>query len=139
MKKSMKECFKSHNLCIDNGPSLDFYSCAYRYPGVEYSMNQVLKTEFVNRCVLCGATSPREDRQFYRLLGLRAPWGVVKCSECELRWLSPRPTAAGYRELYHYENYFAGEHAVECYASLACARRPYFAQRIQHVERLFTG
>ena len=102
-------------------------------------MNHVLKTEFVNRCVLCGATSPREDRQFYRLLGLRAPWGVVKCSECELRWLSPRPTAAGYRELYHYENYFAGEHAVECYASLACARRPYFAQRIQRVERLFTG
>jgi 2-polyprenyl-3-methyl-5-hydroxy-6-metoxy-1,4-benzoquinol methylase len=102
-------------------------------------MNNELKIEVVDRCILCGATSPREDSRFYRLLGLKVPYGVVKCRECALRWLSPRPTADRYRELYRYENYFDGERAVERYASLACARRPYFAQRIQCVERLFTG
>lgn len=102
-------------------------------------MDKVLKTEVIGRCILCGTTNPREDSRFYRLLGLRAPYGIVKCRECGLRWLSPRPTADGYRELYQYENYFASENAVECYASLACARRPYFAQRIRRVERLCTG
>ena len=102
-------------------------------------MDKVLKTEVINRCVLCGAVSPREDSRFYHLLGLRPPYGIVQCRECGLRWLSPRPTAEGYRELYQYENYFTGENAVECYASLACARRPYFAQRIRCMERLFPG
>jgi SAM-dependent methyltransferase len=102
-------------------------------------MDKMLKTEVVDRCVLCGAISPRADSRFYHLLGLRAPYGIVKCRECGLRWLSPRPTADGYRKLYQYENYFAGDNAVECYASLARASRPYFAQRIQRIERLFSG
>jgi 2-polyprenyl-3-methyl-5-hydroxy-6-metoxy-1,4-benzoquinol methylase len=53
-----------------------------------------------------------------------------------LRWLSPRPTAKVYTALYAYDNYFAGEQAIEDYAHLAQERFPYFADRLTKIEDL---
>ena len=91
--------------------------------------------EEINQCINCAGSVVRSDARFGALLGLVPPYDVKVCGSCALRWLSPRPTAAGYRELYSYENYFDGKDSVEYYPALATARRPYFADRIRRIEK----
>ena len=94
--------------------------------------------EEINKCLICRDSSIRSDKKFGKYLGLIEPYDIKICGNCGLRWLSPRPTEAGYADLYSYENYFDGKDAVECYPKLAAARRPYFADRIQRIEKHFT-
>ncbi len=96
-------------------------------------------TERIDRCILCGHLSISSDLRFRQLLGLVDPYDVQYCLNCGLRWLSPRPSAAGYTELYQYESYFNGPDAIECYTRLAAERRPYFRTRLEEIERCFTA
>lgn len=93
--------------------------------------------EEINNCLICRGSSIHSDKKFGAYLGLIEPYDIKICGNCGLRWLSPRPTEAGYADLYSYENYFDGKDAVECYPKLAAARRPYFADRIRRIENLF--
>lgn len=94
-------------------------------------------TEIVSTCPICGHSDNERDRDFEALLGLVDPFGVRRCT-CELRWLSPRPTARGYERLYEYERYFDGPDSVECYPEIARQRRSYFRHRIKCIERTLT-
>ncbi|HJR74838.1 MAG TPA: class I SAM-dependent methyltransferase [Luteimonas sp.] len=95
-------------------------------------------SENLDHCVLCGRTG-RQDLRWSRLLALQPPYAALACPDCGLRWLSPRPDSAGYLKLYSDENYFGGRGAApEDYATLAKARRPYFATRIESIERHFS-
>jgi 2-polyprenyl-3-methyl-5-hydroxy-6-metoxy-1,4-benzoquinol methylase len=91
--------------------------------------------EEIDRCIICVESVVSSDARFSALLGLIPPYDVKVCASCALRWLSPRPTATGYRELYSYENYFDGKESVEYYPALAAERRPYFARRIRRIEK----
>jgi 2-polyprenyl-3-methyl-5-hydroxy-6-metoxy-1,4-benzoquinol methylase len=93
--------------------------------------------EIVDHCILCPDGEIRSDPAFSALLGLVQPYGVKRCDRCGLRWLSPRPTARGYTDLYSYEHYFNGPEVVESYSNLARRRRPYFARRIKHIESYY--
>lgn len=94
-------------------------------------------TEVIENCLLCGETDTREDKWFARKLGLTDPYGVVQCKHCGLRWLSPRPTAIAYRDIYTHENYFETKGPLDSYAPLAESRRPYFRSRIQAISKCF--
>lgn len=93
-------------------------------------------TEVVPTCALCGCASSTGDPRWQSLLALRAPYAVLRCDACELRWLSPRPSAAGYRALYSNQNYFGGTGAVsEDYARVVAERRDSFRRRLLRIER----
>jgi 2-polyprenyl-3-methyl-5-hydroxy-6-metoxy-1,4-benzoquinol methylase len=94
--------------------------------------------ETVDHCILCRDGKIRSDPTFSRLLGLVQPYDVKRCVKCGLRWVSPRPTARGYADLYSYEQYFDGPDAVECYPDLACRRRGYFVSRIKYIESRYS-
>jgi 2-polyprenyl-3-methyl-5-hydroxy-6-metoxy-1,4-benzoquinol methylase len=95
-----------------------------------------LPTERIEQCILCPESRNVSDPNFAYLLGLKEPFDVRICDACGLRWLSPRPTRAGYEEVYSYENYFDGPESVEQFADLAQERQPYFRKRLQHIESL---
>lgn len=96
-----------------------------------------LPIESVQECELCGDSPVRDDESFARLLGLQQPYAVACCQQCGLRWLSPRPSAEGYAEIYRFDHYFAGEGAVEQYDELLNGRRRYFADRLDSIRQLF--
>jgi SAM-dependent methyltransferase len=93
--------------------------------------------ETVDHCVICKTSVTIPDARFAGLLGLVKPYDVRRCGRCGLRWLSPRPAPAGYRDLYTGENYFDGAHAVECYATISPLRATYFQQRLAAIEKHF--
>lgn len=93
--------------------------------------------ERINKCILCTDGKTQPDPKFFRLLGLIEPYGVKRCTTCGLRWLSPRPTAKGYADLYSYENYFDGPEAVESYSELEQHRQHYFVECIKEIELYF--
>lgn len=95
------------------------------------------ETETIGQCILCETSNLTENKKFFRLLGLKPPFGVKRCIDCNLSWLSPRPTAEGYLSLYSNEYYFNGGKAVEKYEALASQRVKYFKQRIIEIERCF--
>ena len=68
-----------------------------------------LPTEIVVDCVNCKRNDSIRDSAFESWLALCPPYGVRKCKSCGLRWLSPRPTSAGYESVYSAENYFEAE------------------------------
>lgn len=105
-------------------------------------MSMTLKsnaTEDVHLCILCGSDSHQHDPQFYSLLALREPYGVRRCDKCDLRWLSPRPSSDGYRELYSDQLYFGGQMSPESYSEIAEERLHHFKERIKKIEAHFHG
>lgn len=98
-------------------------------------------TETVDVCILCDTHNIVADGWFAKRLGLLPPYGVVRCTHCGLRWLSPRPTAKAYKDLYTDENYFRpeGKDTIDPYASVAEIRRPYFRARLATVARYYPG
>jgi SAM-dependent methyltransferase len=93
-------------------------------------------TEAVPNCMLCGCVVVSRDPRWESLLALRAPYAVLHCDACSLRWLSPRPSAAGYQALYSNRNYFGGVGAVpEDYSRVVAERRDAFSRRLLRIER----
>lgn len=95
-----------------------------------------LQSEDIDDCVLCENSVVTEDVKYMKLLGLLGNFGVKKCAQCNLRWLSPRPTEEAYKEVYTSEEYFNGENALEDYSALAQERMPYFKSRIIKIEKI---
>ncbi len=89
--------------------------------------------ESVEYCVLCDSTSFEEDIVFAKKLGLINPFSCKKCSQCGLRWLSPRPTQRGYELVYTMDNYFGGEHSPENFAVLEDSRKEMFRDRLKRI------
>lgn len=58
-------------------------------------------------CVLCTHTAGEVDAAAAVALNLAAPFTVLRCPRCTLRWLDPMPTAEEYRQLYE-AHYFGG-------------------------------
>ena len=102
-------------------------------------MNIDKSVEEVATCIICQDSPVSVDPEFGRHLGLIEPYRIRSCDRCGLRWLSPRPTATGYADLYSYENYFDGSASVEHYPTLAAARRPYFSHRLRRIEKMLPG
>ncbi len=94
-----------------------------------------LPVESVGHCLLCGDSRVHRDARFERLLGLCEPYGVLRCTRCGLAWLSPRPTAEGYRRIYTGQDYFGGAGACEDYTALVRERRAHFRARLIRIER----
>jgi len=92
-------------------------------------------TETISSCLACGSSKNSSDRDFSASLGLIAPYGVVRCHQCGLRWLSPRPVPGDLSVIYSYENYFEGQ-SVESYKEVVRERLHHFRQRIRHLEHL---
>lgn len=42
-------------------------------------------------CLMCGADRPEVEREFSRFLRLPAPLQIVRCGECQMVYMSPRP------------------------------------------------
>jgi SAM-dependent methyltransferase len=100
----------------------------------------LLAVERVASCLLCSGQQGREDARFAQLLALPRPFGVLRCPQCGLRWLSPRPTQDAYLQVYSDAFYFGGgDGAVDEYADLALARRPYFRDRLERMERTLSA
>lgn len=97
-------------------------------------MNIELSTETIDYCIVCGSNEHSTDPKFEKLLGLVKPYHVQKCNTCHLRWLSPRPDAKGYEQLYKFETYFTFGN----YAKIAEERRYYFRKRIEIAEKFFS-
>ncbi len=99
-----------------------------------------LEVEIVADCVLCAGEAGQPDPRFASLLALPPAYGVLRCRGCGLRWLSPRPTRAGYELVYSDTFYFGGgATAVDSYAKLAQARLPYFRDRLARIEAQLPG
>lgn len=95
-----------------------------------------LDQESVPSCLLCGELASEYDVRWKDYLALPAPYAVARCRACDLRWLDPRPSPAGYRILYSDENYFGGSGASPIdYLKVVEARRDYFERRLRRIER----
>jgi 2-polyprenyl-3-methyl-5-hydroxy-6-metoxy-1,4-benzoquinol methylase len=95
--------------------------------------------ESVECCALCDSTSYKADTLFSQKLGLIAPFECKKCTQCGLRWLSPRPTQNGYEQIYTMDNYFGGEHSEENYSTVVKIRKVLFRKRLKEMSRYFTN
>lgn len=96
-----------------------------------------LPVETVPYCLLCGDAIGEHDERWYKYLRLVEPFDVLRCSRCGLRWLSPRPSAEGYRRLYSSEMYFGGTGASPAeYRHEAQNRIGYWQARIRNVAGL---
>lgn len=91
------------------------------------------RTEDVPKCAICAAGGVRDER-WSRLLCLPSPFGVLRCTRCTLRWLSPRPTAKGYDLLYSDRHYFMASD-LPGYAGFAAQRRSLFRSRMRRLKR----
>jgi SAM-dependent methyltransferase len=98
-----------------------------------------IKTEIIDTCILCRDSEIVDDPAFAHLLALPSPFAVKSCVQCQLRWLSPRPTRDSYIELYTNEKYFGGGDAPECYEELAKERTTYFKRRIEQIEQVLSN
>jgi SAM-dependent methyltransferase len=91
-----------------------------------------LPTEQVPACLLCSGMAGIDDRRFKSLLMLPDSYAIKRCPTCDLRWLSPRPNAEGYRHLYSQEFYFGGNGASPIqYETVASDRFDYFRKRVR--------
>lgn len=90
-----------------------------------------LTTETIQKCIVCDSISHVQDIKFGDLLGLVKPYAVQQCTNCGLRWLSPRPDKKGYDKLYSYDVYFSYAN----YEDIARSRRFYFCKRIEKIEK----
>jgi predicted SAM-dependent methyltransferase len=91
-----------------------------------------LPVETVRDCLLCGEVAGQHDDRWYRYLGLIEPYDVLRCPQCGLRWLSPRPDAEGYRKLYSSDMYFGGKGASPAdYRDEAKNRVDYWRARVR--------
>lgn len=96
-----------------------------------------LPVEVVETCVLCDGTRGVPDSRWRGYLELPPPFDVLRCPDCSLRWLSPRPNANGYTALYSDAMYFGGAGASPAdYAASAKARIDYMRSRIERIERM---
>ena len=77
-------------------------------------------------CALCAHPAGAIDAAAGAALNLAAPFGVLRCPTCGLRWLSPMPTADEYRLLYD-AHYFGGAD----FATLPAWMRDYAPQPYQ--------
>jgi 2-polyprenyl-3-methyl-5-hydroxy-6-metoxy-1,4-benzoquinol methylase len=59
-------------------------------------------------CPVCDSNRARTDSPAIHTLNLGRPFAVVRCEDCGMRWLSPRPTADEYNQMYRLL-YFANE------------------------------
>lgn len=91
-----------------------------------------LPVETVGDCLLCGGVAGQHDHRWYEYLGLIQPFDILRCPRCELRWLSPRPDAEGYRKLYSSDMYFGGKGASPAdYSDEAKNRMDYWRARVR--------
>lgn len=96
-----------------------------------------LKTESVPACILCPGTIGEPDLRWNDYLALPDPYGVVRCPDCGLRWLNPRPSAEGCQKLYSQETYFGGKGASPAdYEKVIADRLSYLSQRIRKASRM---
>lgn len=86
-------------------------------------------------CNLCGGEGVSDPRAGV-LLGLQGGYGVRYCVACDLRWLSPRPTQAGYELVYDDAHYFATEGETN-FAMISARRRIGFSDRLHRILTLF--
>ncbi len=91
--------------------------------------------EEVTDCIICDSDSKQNDPVLEKILGLKNPYRVKLCESCGMRWLSPRPTASVYSEIYSNQDYLS---SVESYAELAKIRAPYFRARINRIKKCFS-
>ncbi|MFZ9349004.1 MAG: hypothetical protein ACO24Z_09830, partial [Arenimonas sp.] len=99
-----------------------------------------LETEIVAICANCTQVNSQRDLRFENWLCLIPPYQVRLCRGCGLRWLSPRPTSAGYAVVYNAENYFgmqAGEGIA--YEGVLAARNRQFETRMMQMAKRFPG
>ena len=107
--------------------------------------------ETVSECVICGHRNYTLDAAGTYLLNLPEPFNVIRCGRCDFRWLSPRPTAEEYVELYS-ESYFTRNIQIpadrawirdfppfkEAYISDTLPRRrKHYESRLRLLRRLF--
>jgi SAM-dependent methyltransferase len=90
--------------------------------------------EEVPVCILCGQKGIN-DPFAGALLSLSAPFFILKCQTCHLRWLNPRPTSATYEKIYR-EIYYSEAVTPEEYSVLVAERTPIFSQRLDRILRL---
>ena len=96
-----------------------------------------LPKEVVKNCILCNVASSCENKRFSDFLALPSPYQIVSCSNCDLSWLSPRPTTEGYAEVYNDEHYFGSDEASpENYQELVSQRLFYYRRRVQGLKGL---
>lgn len=94
------------------------------------------KTERIQNCIICNNSQVIEDKLFSTKLALTDQYGVLQCLNCELRWLSPRPSKAAYEELYKYENYFFEHSDDKAYVDIVADRISHYIGRIKKIESL---
>jgi len=94
------------------------------------------ETERIQNCIICHNSQIIEDKSFSTKLALTNQYGVLKCLNCKLRWLSPRPSKAAYEDLYKYENYFFKHSDDRTYVDVVADRIPHFIGRIKKIESL---
>ena len=82
----------------------------------------------VRECVVCGQSRTVRDDRWAELLALPSRYGVQRCAQCGLRWLSPRPDEPGLEIIYSGEHYFHSG-GVTDYGQYADQRRARFAER----------
>lgn len=97
-----------------------------------------LPTETVEICVNCRLGNSVRDTAFEDWLCLKPPYQIRHCSSCSLRWLSPRPTSAGYEVVYSAENYFSAQAGADvAYESMLDARTRHFSNRLSALSGYF--
>lgn len=90
-------------------------------------------TELVNTCNNCESKDFTNNTRYEKFLDLPEIYGVVSCRNCQLSWMSPRPTASSFRELYRFDNYFSGENVSQSYSEISRSRLYMFERKIQKV------
>lgn len=81
-------------------------------------------------CHQCGSTQTSPQPQKTRLLKMNEAFGLCRCSNCTLLFLSPRPTAKELATLYAQETFFQAENVTRL------ARHPvFYGARMQRLER----
>lgn len=99
-----------------------------------------LPIETIRDCLLCVGVAGERDRRWYRYLGLVEPYDILRCPQCGLRWLSPRPDVEGYRKLYSSEMYFGGSGASPAdYQDEAKNRVDYWRVRVRTAAAMLGG
>jgi SAM-dependent methyltransferase len=96
------------------------------------------EVEYLNNCVICGSKYFVEHKKASRFLNLKKPFRVVHCRTCDLLWLNPRPTIAGYKKLYSGDFYFTKSNEIPGnYEEYVLKRIPHFAYRVRRLKNIF--